>query len=117
MPLARSVRGYKQHAAELMRYIDRLGEFVKQVGQCHVVLTSLIPSPDHNYKCKWAFKHFSKLLKDHALANRDVFTFCDVKPIFMKNHKIDYEFSNLSSSGNKDSAISVKIGMFLLLLL
>ena len=91
MPLARGTRGYKQHAAELMRYIDRLGEFVKQVGQCHVVLVSLIPSPDHNYKCKWAFKHFSKLLKEHAFANQDVFTFCDVKPIFMKNH-IEFAF-------------------------
>ena len=31
----------------------------------------------------------SKLLRNHALANQDVFTFCDVKKIFMKDRKID----------------------------
>ena len=90
-PLAQK---YKAHARGIMQYIASLGRIVREVGQCHLVLVSLIPSPDHNKKCKWAFRHFSQLLKQFALANRDVTTFCDVKPIFMKNHVIDRSLYN-----------------------
>ena len=51
--------------------------------------------PDHNNRCKWAFKNFSRLLQNHALANQDVLIkFCDVKKIFMKGHSIMIDNKN-----------------------
>ena len=90
-----------------------------KLGECHVMLVGLINS---DFRVRTIIinvnghSNTSKLLRNHALANQDVFTFCDVKKIFLKDRKIDrslYKVDQEILEGEGKKRINVGVGEFI----
>ena len=59
-----NLRNLNQPPNEYLKMIEDLLEQMQQISKCHLVLTSLLPSPKTNWKCKFVFRDVSNTIKE-----------------------------------------------------
>ena len=83
-----NLRHLKQHPDEYLEMIKSLLTALKPIPKCHLVLTSLLPSPPTNWKCAQVFKEVSEEIKKLVGSKDEHSSFLNLKPHFIHGTKI-----------------------------
>ena len=81
-------RHANENPKEYLKLIEKLLEEFSNVERCHLVLTSILPSPETNHKCKHLFKYVSDSVKKLSQNYGSKSSFLNLTKVFMHGGRI-----------------------------